>query len=316
MFNKLSIKSLGIVFGILLLIVAAFMIYDANHGERSFRKDLVTIDTSKVTAVYIYPRSINHREVKLYKTGNNWNVELNGNRSAEVPGNKIQNLFSSLLEIKPSGVASSEQQSWKDYQVDSTGTRVSVFQGSDKVADLIIGKFAFERPRTMLSYVRVNGDNNVYTTNGFLDFTFNHGANYFRDNHLINSDFNDWDKLTFTYPGDSSFVLIKGKNKWQINGRLTDSLETVDFLRTLSQKTSSDFIDNPSESLLNKASFTLTIESKSAAPVIISAYEDPSQIILHSSQNPHSYFDGKKNNFWHSIFMNKKHFFVKVKHKS
>ncbi len=315
MFNKLSIKSLGIIFGILLVIVAAFMIYDANHGERSFRKDLVSIDTSKVTAVYIYPRSINHREVKLYKAGNKWKVQLIGKQSAEVPNNKIQSLFSSLLEIKPLGVASSEEQSWKNYQVDSTGTRVNVYEGNDMVADLIIGKFAFERPRTMLSYVRVNGDNNVYTTNGFLDFTFNHDANYFRNNHLINSDFNNWTTLTFTYPSDSSFVLQKVNNKWEIGGKTTDSLTTAGYLRALSEKTNSNFIDNPRESLLDKASYTLTIEGKSVSPIIVSAYEGPSQIVLHSSENPQSYFDGKKNNFWHSIFMNKKHFFPAKKHK-
>ncbi len=315
MFNKLSIKSLGIVFGILLLIVVVFMIYDANHGERSFRKNLVAIDTSKVTQINIYPRSINHREVKLYKDGSAWKVEINKNLSAKIPENKIQDLFSNLLEIKPTGVAASGREFWKDYQVDTSGTEIKVYQGNDNVLDMIIGKFAFERPRTMLSYVRVNGDDNVYITDGFLSYTFNHDANYFRNNYVINSEYSDWNKLTFTYPADSSFSLVKEKNKWYLNGKPADSAETANYLRGISQKTNSNFIDNPSESLLSRAECTLTIESSNARPIIISAYENPSQVVLNSSQNPGSFFDGKKNNFWHSIFVGKEHFFKKKKHK-
>lgn len=315
MFNKISLKSLGILFGILLLIVVAFMIYDASHGERSFRKNLVSIDTSKVTEINIYPRSINHRKVKIYKDGREWKVELSKNQSAMVPGNKIQDLFSNLLEIKPTGVAASGEEFWKNYQVDTSGTRINVYQGNDKVLDMMIGKFAFERPRTMLSYVRVNGDDNVYITEGFLSYTFNHDANYFRNHYLINSEYTDWSKLTFTYPADSSFTLVKENNKWFLNGRPSDSAETVDYLRSVSQKTNSNFIDNPSESLLSRAECTLTIESKKMRPIIVSAYESPSQVVVNSSQNSGSFFDGKKNNFWHSIFVGKEHFFKKKKHK-
>lgn len=315
MFNKLSIKSLGIVFGILLLVVAAFMIYDANHGERSFRKELVSMDTAKVTRIKLYPKSLNHRGVKIYKDGNKWKVEIGKNQSAEVPENKVQRLFSELLSIKPTGVAASGEDSWKKYQVDTSGTRVKVYQGGDKVLDLIIGKFAFERPRTMLSYVRVSGDDNVYMTNGFLNYMFNHNADYYRNNYLVNSENTGWTKLVFNYPADSSFTLVKNKNKWHVNGKTVDSSETAAYLRMLSHKTNSNFVDNPEESLLRKAEYTLTIESKSSAPIIVSAFENSSLVILNSSQNPHSYFDGKKKNYWHSIFVGKNHFFKKKKHK-
>ena len=313
MFNKLSLKSLGILFGILLAIVVAFMIYDANHGERSFRKNLVSIDTSKVTQISLYPKSVNHNEVKIFKSGNKWKVELNKGQTADIPENKIRSLFSELLSIKPLGVAASGKENWKNYQVDTAGTRVKVYQGSDKVLNLIVGKFAFERPRTMLSYVRVNGDDNVYTTNGFLSYMFNHNANYYRNNYLVNSEYSNWTKLDFYYPSDSSFTLSKVKDKWQIRGKSTDSSETASYLRTLSQKTNSNFIDNPDESLLSRSEFTLTIERKSAAPIIISAFENGSRIILNSSQNPSTYFDGQKNNFWQSIFVGENHFFKKKK---
>ena len=57
MFNKLSTKTLIILFAGLLIVVAAFLFNDAKHGERSFRKDLVNIDTAKVTSINIYPKT-------------------------------------------------------------------------------------------------------------------------------------------------------------------------------------------------------------------------------------------------------------------
>ena len=313
MFNKLSIKSLGIIFTVLLLIVVVFMIYDSNHGERSFRKNLVSIDTSKVTAIYIYPKSTNHHEVKIFKNGNKWKVALNNNQSASIPGYKIQGLFSDLLSVKPEGIAASGKDNWKQYQVDTSGSRVVVFQGNDKVLNLIVGKFTFQQPRTMISYVRVDGDDNVYISNGFLDYSFNHNANYFRDNNLINSDFTNWNKLTFTYPSDSSFTLQKVSGVWQINGQNTDSAETVNFLRSLSHSSNSNFVDNPSNSILRKARFTLTIEGESIPPINISSFADSTNMVLNSSENPQSFFDGLKNDYWKTIFVGKQHFFKKKK---
>jgi hypothetical protein len=88
MFNKLSNKTLLILFIILLVIVAAFLFYDSKHGERSFRKDLVNIDTSKVTSINIYPKSTDHKLVKIFKEGNYWKVDIPNNKSAFVPQQK------------------------------------------------------------------------------------------------------------------------------------------------------------------------------------------------------------------------------------
>lgn len=98
MVNKLSIKSLGIVFLVLLVIVAAFIIYDSSHGERSFRSNLVSIDTAKVTSISICPKAISHKEVRIFKEGNYWKVNLANGKSAVVPNSKVQDLLTHLLE--------------------------------------------------------------------------------------------------------------------------------------------------------------------------------------------------------------------------
>jgi len=311
MFNKFSTKSLIITFAVLLIVVTLFLIKDSIQGERSFPSNIVSIDTAKVTAIYLYPKSINHNKVKIYKEGNVWKVLLTNNKSAIVPNIKAQHLLSQILSIKPTSVAAESADKWKDFNVDTSGTRVEVFDGSDNVLDFTIGKFAYRQPQSMSTYIRVGNDKNVYLTDGFLDLTFNHGADYFRDNTLINDDYNNWNKVTFTYPADSSFQLIKKNNLWFINNRQTDSAVVVNYLRSISNLSQYFYVDNPAPQQLMKAKFTLSIQSSALGLINVYAYGDTSDCIINSSQNPDSYFDGEKENFWKRVFVGKEHFISK-----
>ncbi len=307
MFNKLSTKNLAIIFGLLLVAVVLYIYYDSSHGERSFRSNLVSIDTSDVTAVYLYPKATNHQEVKLFKDGNQWKVNLKDNRTAMVATSKVKGLLNQLLKMQPQSVAAQNQDKWTEYKVDSSGTEVKVYEGSKNSLDLTIGKFSFQQPRTMLTYVRVAGDNNVYVVDGFLGWSFNHNANYFRDNDLINDDNSNWTKVSFSYPADSSFQLIKVKGKWEINGRLADSTRTKNYLNSISHLTNSNFVDDFDQSILSKPKYTITINSSALGSIKVDGYENSNMLLMHSNENPESYFDGRKNKFWNKLFIGKKH---------
>ena len=307
MFNKLSTKSLTIVFAILLIIVVIFIYYDSNHGERTFRNKLVTIDTAEVTSVYLYPKVTNHKEIKLYKQNKKWKVDIANNRVANVPAFKIKNLFRSLLSIKPVSVAAQSKSKWSEYQVDTSGIEVKVYQGNDETLDLIVGKFSYQQPRSMSTYVRVKGDDNVYQVNGFISMSFNHKANYFRDQSLVNGDFNDWSKIQFNYPADSSFTMTKVKDKWEINGRKVDSAKTQRYLSALAHITSSNFVDDFNQSILTKPEYTVSIFSSAKGEIKITAYKDGKTMLIHSNMNPQAYFDGMKVGLWKNIYIGKKY---------
>jgi hypothetical protein len=165
----------------------------------------------------------------------------------------------------------------------------------------------------MLSYVRVGGDDNVYQINGMPGFLFNQNANYFRDGRVIKDNYINWTKLSFTYPGDSSFVLEKKNKNWMIGSQMADSAKTVNVLRPLSDLTSQDFADNFDQSLLGKASYTLTINSTAKGGITVTAFISPTDTLINSSTNPDAYFDVSKNNFLEQIFRTKRDFFKKKK---
>lgn len=302
-------KLLAIIFGILLILgILIFVLFEENN-ERTFRGVLVDVDTSAVTEILIYPKSQNHKEVKLYKDENDWLVTLPSGISAKVAPQRITSLFDQLLAIKPKRLAARDESKWNELQVDSTGSRVKVFQGSKLALDLVIGRFSFQQPRTMNTFVRLYNDKDVYEVDGFLDMTFNQGANIFRDGTIIKSDYKNWQQIQFNYPADSSFQLVKSGNSWLLNGKSTDSLKTTNYLNRLANLSNNNFIDDVNIDNLSPPSFSLNITTSDLQFIEIKAYQDTSKIVIHSSQNPEAWFDGSS--ISKSIFVGKSTFLSK-----
>ena len=239
-------KTLVIIFGILLLIAAYMFFFQSGKHERTFREVLVDIDTSVVTEIIIQPKSKEHNEFKIFKEDNNWKVTLPSGGTANVSAKQMTNLFSQLLAIQPKRLAARDEDKWNELQVDSTGSRVQVFEGSDQTLDLMIGRFSFQQPRTMNTFVRLFNDKDVYEVDGFLDMTFNQGPNIFRDGTIINSDYNNWKQIQFVYPADSSFQLVNNGSYWLLNGIKTDSSKTINYLNRLRNLSNNSFVDEPS----------------------------------------------------------------------
>ncbi|MCB9219826.1 MAG: DUF4340 domain-containing protein [Ignavibacteriales bacterium] len=292
MFNQKSNIKLWIILAVLIIAVAIIFSTDSTKKERSFRKDLVSIDTANVSEISLFPKSQKGKEVKLVKKDNIWKVTSENGKQFTVPKTKINNLFNQLLAIVPKRIAARSKDKWKEYQIDSASTIVVVNQGSEKVLDLMIGKFAFQQPRSMSTFVKLAKDNDVYEVDGFLDMTFNKDVNSFRNETVIKSDKDKWNKLKFEMENpDSSFELVKMDKQWFINGQKTDSAKTEQTLNSLSRLTNSNF-SNIEKAAFPKQTNRLTIET-GEQPIIITAYQDSTNYIIESSMNEENYFDGK-----------------------
>ncbi len=300
MSGRFSNKQLGIVFAVLIVILAFFFITDSGKNERTFREELVSIDTSAVTEIKLYPKAADFKEVRLFSEEGSWNVVLNSGEVVPVPKSKVKNLLNMILTIKPNRLAARGSEKWQSFEVDSTGTRVVVYEGDDSTLDIIIGRFAFKQPRSMNTYVRLSNDTDVYEVNGFLSASMNQTADNFRDNTIVKDDYENWTSLTFDYPADSSFQMIKLNNKWFVNDVETDSAKTVKYFRSIQRLTSSNFVDVD----VNESSpdFKLTITSDSTE-TFVTGYKTDSTNVIHSSINETSYFDGDKVNLWKKIFV-------------
>lgn len=321
MFRRINSKILFGIFIALLAIVIFIKLINSGKNVSTFKSELISIDTSIVNSITILPKADTEKEVKLYKENNTWLAESNGKRY-NADRNIINGLLTELINIKPERMAATDESRWEEYEVtDSTGIRVTVKEANENITDILIGKFSYQQPANlnpyqrqqgkMTSYVRLYDEKEVYAVNGFLNMTFNRQVNAFRNKTLIRSDKNDWTRLFFTYPEDSSFAMTIQNGRWMIGGMLADSTEADKYFNSISNLFSSGFVDDIA--ITNNASHSLRIEGNNMpAPIEISAFpaDTVNRYLILSSLNTGSKFSGAKQNLFEKIFISMDRFFI------
>ncbi len=289
---------------LVVLAVAAIIIYfpSDNKSERTFKTELVDIDTSVVNEIIISPKSMNGGSFRLFKDDNRWKVTLPEGKTASVPKQKAERLIDQITSIQPKRLAARSKTKWSEFEVDSSATRVVVKEGGGTTLDILIGKFLFQQPRSVSTYVRLNDDNDVYLVEGFLSMSFNQGPNTYRDDSVIKGDHQNWDQLVFNYPADSSFQMNIIDGKWVSNNRALDSAKTDKYLSQLSKLTNSNFVDNFDSQKISP-NYELIINYNNNAVGTVYGYQVDSLVIINSSMNEESFFDASKNKFMEKLFI-------------
>lgn len=326
MSKKINNKLLLYIFAALILIFIFAKWYQKYHTESTLNVELVKIDTAKVSKILLYPLSENHDEVSFIKEGKSWKLQK-GKVTAEPEQNAVQNLLNVLSEIKTKRLASRDKKKWSEYQVtDSAATRVKVYEGNEKVVDLYVGKFTYQQNNrgyggmygggavSGTSFIRVAEEDEVYAVDGFLTFSFNQQFNTFRNQTIAKFEKANVNKLTFTYPADSSFTLELKDKIWYCGNEKADSAKVSDYLNTLSYKNASSFVDN--YSAVGMPVFQLSVDGKDMKSMAISTYSRAiNDYIINSSLNPKAWFSSDDKGLITDIFKSKKSFFVSKKKK-
>ncbi|PLX00612.1 MAG: hypothetical protein C0594_15510 [Marinilabiliales bacterium] len=242
MFRKINNKTLGIVFVLLLILVLAIYFFKDRQGERTFRSELVVVDTAQVTKIVLLPKALNGEDVVLLKGDDGWLVKNeNGSYSADV--NSVNTMLSEFSGMYPERVAARSKDKWADFQVDdSTATRVKVFNEDKMLVDLMIGKFSYQQPQNpyqrqgkMTSFVRICGEDETYAVDGFLSMEFNKTIDQLRNTTIINVDNSSVTSLDFTTRDESSYRLRNEKGVWLVDGIQADSVTVQNYLASISR---------------------------------------------------------------------------------
>ncbi|MCW8799407.1 MAG: DUF4340 domain-containing protein [Desulfobacter sp.] len=290
MYRKINIKLLAVVFVVLLVLAVLVEMIDIRKGSRTFKQDLVEVNADEVTSIEVDAKSAGGKPVILKKENDVWKVEANG-KTYRADQSVAGSMMSQLNGMKSKSLATTDKDRWKEFEVtDSLGTRVKLFKGSDLLADVIFGKFSYSQPQTMTSYVRMADENEVYGVDGMMGMSFNRNANSFRDKTLLSSTSSNWNKLTFTYPADSSFTLEKVNDKWMIGSVTADSTSVAKYFQSITRLYDSKFAENDPA---GQPTHRLKIEgNNNMEPLEINGYyTDAENFVLGTSQNKGTWFN-------------------------
>jgi hypothetical protein len=300
--NISSVKLIAILVA-LVLVYLGIQFFGGKSRSKSFKAELVEIDTAKVTKVLIDAKGEN---LELLKENNAWRVSIGDGKFAAAQKSRVRSTLSSLMTIKPSRIAAKKQEKWKEYQVDSAGTRVRVFEGKKNTLDIVIGRFGFNQQamqqqqqmmmggrgmQQFYSYVRLHDEDEVYVADNFMGMSMNTNSSDYRNKQLLSLTTDSISSVQFNYPADSGFVLTKVDSTWSIFGAPTDSASTASYLSDIRFVNNSNFVDDVPATALVSPTVSMSIKQNGKPDIFVKAFQHPlHQWIINSSENPQSYF--------------------------
>lgn len=289
-----NMKRISIILGVLVILLLVLKIKDKKQGDRSFKSEIVAVNPDDVKDITIVPKGLGD-EINLSLENENWFMVVNG-KKVQAEENTIQEALNQFTSLKPKRVASTSKDKWEEYELtDSLAVRVIINKDKNSLADIMIGKFSYsQQTRQMTSYVRNTNEDEVYAVDGYLSMMLNRASESFRDNGIVIGEPEQWNKLVFTYPADSSFTLEKLNNVWMVNGLMADSVKVQDYFSKIRMLTDNSFADDTELVPGAAAKYQLRIEGDNFTPIEVKSYEIGSNLVTTSSINMGNKFNTDK----------------------
>jgi hypothetical protein len=297
-----SNKNLLYLFLALLLIYGVTQVFNTKK-DRSFKSEILKVDTSSISKIVIHAAGDQHKETVLTKTDGSW-MANQGNKTVPVAAGTLDGIIKELPLMKVKAIATQSKDKYNEYEIgDSTGSHIEVYAGSKKIADFYSGKFGFNpQSNSMLSYIRLVGDPNVYAVDGFQSMTFNAPFSSFRDKSILNSNVDQIQKVSVVSNGNKLELSKDATAGWLLNNNpLKDSTAIQNYLNSIRSLSGSELLDEFSKSDSPSHSGMVTINGSNTTVDLYSTGDTLKPFIIHSSANPDVYFKEDSNNVYRTL---------------
>lgn len=299
--TRLNNKILLVLLAVLLGGFVLSKMFRSPGRESNLKETILKFDTGKISAIHVRPATERKSEVRVVRSGTRWSVE-NSQGNAKVDINHVKNALSALSAIHPDRLVTRSKNKWPTYQVDSTGTHVKIFTGSEMPSEFWVGS-----TNSGATCVRLEGDDEVFEIKDPLATYFNKTFSAWRDKTFSRLEPENISSISFQYPGDSSYVVKRDKKVWMMDNQIVDSTKVIRYLSKFRSRTMSEFVDNfvPGTS----ASFEIIFNNESGNALTIQAWNTSDKdFVVTSSQLDKVYFSTRDASMVRELFPGKKAF--------
>ncbi len=287
---------------IILVITTLALIIDittSRSHKDSFRQQLIEADTSQIGKIVFYPKGDETGKITILRDNDAWAVQT-GNKKYPADKDKVRSMIETLTNLRPTQVVANNHKQWAEYGVaDTNSLNIIVYNTKGKqIAHLYVGKIKTEQAQmqyaypgqnqSYYTYVRLDGDKNVYLVPQLLALTFINDPNAYRDQTIINIQQFDIQSITIN-DSQGSFTIKRDGNTWIINDQIADSLQMMYYLRDISHIQGWQFAPESIVAGL-KTLKTLTLDLASGKQIQVKGMGDTAITVIWSSQNPQTYF--------------------------
>jgi Domain of unknown function (DUF4340) len=232
--NRNTLTLLGIL--AVLAIVTFFLMQRPGEQSResSGGKTLLALDSASVDRIEIRsPKD----SITLVRQGPDWMIDQPIQYKANQQNAKAFVGLLTRAQVKTLVSSNSSKQSL--FQVDSSGTWVTISEKGKSVGTLIVGKMG---PSYADAYVRVKGTNDVILTDAGLSYSSRRAVKEWRDKDITNIPKEEIKEVKYQY-GDTTFTATWRDSVWMIGTQTVNSGVMNPILASLSNFQTDDFLD-------------------------------------------------------------------------
>lgn len=232
---KRNVLLLG-AFGVLLIV--AYLVLQkpgelSSSGESTgklFEIDSLSVDKMEIKTSVL--------DILLERKGVEWFIERPLSDKADPAA--VANAIHEARTLDVSGIISSNPEKHSVFQVDSSGTAVTVYEKGTAKASFVVGKVS---PGFTDTYVRRAGSNDVSSVTGTFGYVFNRSLREWRNKTIFTVPQESIKEVKFQF-GDTTFTLVYKDTVWVIGKDVADMSVAQSLVDGLSTVTVDDLIDS------------------------------------------------------------------------
>ena len=249
----MNTKKTLVLLGVLVSLVLVYFIVQWTSGggrSKSFKDELVVMDTTKISKIEIISEG---KTTTITREGKKWMTE-----GKPAKWTSISTMLGALRSIKPSRLASRSEEKWSEFQVDTAGTEVKLYEDGNKSLDIILGRFGVEGQRSFYTYVRLADDKDTYVAANFMSMSVGKSSSDYRNDRVARIKRDSVLAVDFNYQ-DSAFTLTKSlEGTWIIGSQAADSMKVVNYFRDLNYLNSANFSESVGIPTIQDVTFHMT----------------------------------------------------------
>ncbi len=276
------------------------------NASSSFDPVLSSIDTTRIDLIRATTLT-DGEPFELRRVSSAWEA-IRGDKRIPVASTKMQGLLGPLTQLEAKRIVSTTAERHAEYEVtDEMATRLEVFQGKKRIADLLVGGFRFDQvARTASGYMRKSGKPEVYLIDGFVTISLKTRFDQFREKHLLHMQAEDLTSLEWNDHAGRKEVITKEDGLWHYAGmEAVDSSAFASYLNGLVKAQGAGFSELTStKGLIPVESITLYGHNMTEPALIRVFYSDDplSPWLIHSNGNPEAIFTSDSLGLYQKIF--------------
>lgn len=267
-----------------------------SQASQPLHTELISVDTVLISRLRLRgpePKQL----IELQRQEADW-IASNGQVHLKALSAPVRSLLQNLLNITTIDISTTSESEWGSYGLAAEqATRVEVFKGTDNISDFYVSQPGSSATKDSLSYIRFQGETEVYAVRGLQTAPFYQTFAAFRPKTIVHLP-PDSKIDSFSYVlADSSYTIKNTKAGWQFNGlTLEDPSWISRFLANIQHLSSDAFADDFDDNragVIKLPSLHLH-PSQAEAPVLIEMYQDTLRekpYVFRSTQNPGTWFE-------------------------